>query len=868
MKFTRWLDKKRISEDLQKIIIDWMTEEELEMYPNAGGFATTDKKKIKFKKNSKMGRLEVGTHETNHFISGKKHFPTYINEGLTEYLTEIVLGIKDQTGYSEQVHFVKTLHEMLGDVFIKSYFLGDLELFNNKFAELLCNDGKTTKEEALKRIDEFYEKTNERHSVICSADLNERRDKKNINLDEVKKMIHDVILCKIREDAKNFKFYKNGKLDLNLAYSQIKTVLTKNAEWIDSKDIAPIMYTGLMEVINNSHLSKKSEERKEEILNPIFYKNQDGKINGINNAFDHRNLDKLTDDEEMVFKLFELKFKNPKENISIMDFVKNTTKIIDAGNVSEREYSALISQYLLELYGDKFNPKKINDLIKQNLGKIRNLIEIQEKNKENVIDTEFRKIDENEYIEKKDNRFYYMLIDEKNGEILEIPFDNNSEVHNRNNTISLQRNGLNEYTIRHNGIFKRKLNLGNSFDDINLLNLPGYYSDMGIMQFNDFFETELLSSFVKNLNCMDYVQIENDAENPYEVDGVMYTVDIDARSRSLDIKKLQKDLEIFDDISSDNISIKRCAIEKILDKVYRTQDIKNSDENISQLYESIKKELVKELPDEEKIVEATSALNQFRKDRIRKNGALVIFENDEARINYEKKQERKAISKLNKMYDQFKAFEYCEIMESAEVPKKNTEFVSQLAGVFTVLGSSGDKRSRKLDIDGFVDMVKANSNYDGDKNFKSYRENMIKKITLKYLDKIYNVSFEKLYFDGFSNTQNNNLLERKRNENSKLYDAYNFLYEGIVENILNGKKLDKTKQEEAEMILDSDRKNREKENIVTGYIINNPATRQVYEQLSALQSILTSHEFESVSQGLINAHNLMLEKGEKNAETK
>ena len=103
--------------------------------------------------------------------------------------------------------------------------------------------------------------------------------------------------------------------------------------------------------------------------------------------------------------------------------------------------------------------------------------------------------------------------------------------------------------------------------------------------------------------------------------------------------------------------------------------------------------------------------------------------------------------------------------------------------------------------------------------------------------------------------------------NTDLQKNYNNLYDAIFEKMKNGTEVDEDVVKSSTEALNEKRKKHIKHGgLLIGF--EKESSMLIYEQLVNLQSKLPEHEFNEVAQGLINANNLLYEKGGKDAETK
>ena len=241
--------------------------------------------------------------------------------------------------------------------------------------------------------------------------------------------------------AQDLEFYQDGKI----------TNLRVVSEWINSipynigfsfEEKYDLLRESMGTILDNSHLlmdldKKDAYVKKTEILNMIIStkRNSDGTISQIN--FQPQQIEQFNEErQDITSKIFQKNFEDT-ENVGLMDFVDKTLKIATHIHPSERELKALISQYAISIFGEKVDISLVDSLVKQNLDRYQQLFDVEKKREKDTIESRYRKIDDNSYIEKRDNQYFYVKIDEK-GRMVETEIRDYSRTYNMENLLEVK----------------------------------------------------------------------------------------------------------------------------------------------------------------------------------------------------------------------------------------------------------------------------------------------------------------------------------------------------------------------------------------------------------------------------------------------
>lgn len=769
--FERWIHTRELSEDVEKLVVDYMSKEYKNENPNVLGYAKVDKSEIRLLNQDKG----TATHEIYHLITRHSgRLGTYINEGITEYLKSMTSENKADS-YLENVSVAKFLHNILGDSLIKAYLLGKDDEFDNKFARLISKNPNDLLK-SKKEIEEFYSNLEERHSKLHSTDGKREKITQEDNK-KIESMIQKIIVGKIRKMSEDLEFYQDGKLDLKLAMKSITDILSMNSFNKNSDFNYNTMKLSLEEVLENSHVlidysGEDKENKKNEFLDALIKPIQSKEGDIIGYTASETGAKELLEKEnaQILYKIFEKKFEYA-ENISLPIFVDKILNITNHFNVSDRELNSLISEYTIKTFGDKNNVSLMNSLVKSNKERYAELSLLAEQKERNVISSTYRKITDNSYIERRDNKYYYIQIDD-NGKIKEGELSYYGNIITDSNQMTkIERldshySIVNKITENEEDKNRRVYRISNENQNSIIISLDkdlaslkiheqkDKYKDLGILSFEEFRNLEMANPLIKEFreNAFNgkYTQIMNDAKNPYEIKGVLYTQDIDERSRMLNMDDMTNDLRTIQKLFPQNgkgDKIVTALIEELLDKTYCISQEKQKDgcyfrkEEHQKEIDIVKKYIIQNKGTKEEIENSLNNLNNNRKNIIKENSkhALVHFANEDAQKKYNEKQRIEKI--VNHQKQEFKAKEILGKMGissyyESEGELSKDKFAFGLKGIYYA-GPEFDDRKRILLIDKFVEDFSGKTSEITD---KTILEDLSKKSIQKILNGAYGIS--------------------------------------------------------------------------------------------------------------------------------
>ena len=227
--YLKYVDLDAVLKRLQDVKVEAFSEEDKKQRPNSVGLYFVDENTIKLKELSFSNDLKHALkHEILHLFSSGDVFCSFINEGMTEYLTREIdkhtsNKSKVKYTYHQNVGFAEYLHNILGDDMVKAYIRGDARSLDEKLSSMLTYDGQSD----IMTLIEFNELLdnvqNFLHPHIIIDSKKKKKDIKNkakgIEKNEYRKLIvfaRNILINSYGIKAKNHEFDKDGKVDLDL----------------------------------------------------------------------------------------------------------------------------------------------------------------------------------------------------------------------------------------------------------------------------------------------------------------------------------------------------------------------------------------------------------------------------------------------------------------------------------------------------------------------------------------------------------------------------------------------------------------------------------------------------------------------------
>lgn len=409
-------------------------------------------------------------------------------------------------------------------------------------------------------------------------------------------------------------------------------------------------------------------------------------------------------DESKTFETFSTLLLKDSRDMDIVTFLERMAVLQDKFNLSDVQIDFLLTKYNIKKFADSNEVVKLNSAIKSNFPLFRALYEIERQRERDTVSTRentFRKIDKNRYLEIRDNQKFLLEIGE-NGEIVEEEIKYGSNVIFR-------------------GSERLEINYTNGMEDVKVV-INGKKIIPGIpISFREIKDTTLGYSILKiveeKAEANEYLEILDDAPNPYRFEGIRYSGEVDKRSRKIDFEKLIKDLQSIQKGIPEGIrqELFNEILFSLLDKTYGT-NLEKSDE-IAELYFEIRYNFEVMFDNTrinnnqkrflERMEYSAEHLNRIRNERIEESAKTVAisFETPEAQkkylehLNQEKK--RAEIEENQKLQLKVINFGYNNYIEYED--RTTEELPYELAGIYTT--DDIDTRARKIKITDFADSI-------------------------------------------------------------------------------------------------------------------------------------------------------------------
>ena len=732
--FERWINKRDLSSRIKELVIESMGPEDEREHPNWAGYYTRGTNRIRLRTTSSR---DVATHEKFHFITDNgKGFPTFIDEGLTEYMKGMADG--GANTYSENVATVKFLHEMFGDSIIKAYLLGQPRIFDNKIALALVNGNDSEKFKGLEKVTDFYKNldvfhtysyTKNKHesALLNSEDYSqEELDKMESDAtkaknayqqvkDKIPDMFEKIVVARVTQMAQKLEFYRDGKLDLEFASKRIEEI-TKSIPLSYFEDYftkreeigLQIMKSAARVVVENSHLVAYDEgearERKiDSFVTKMLPEVQITKYQVTRSPSKFKNDDPILEAEnkDVVKKLLHV---IASDNLDITTYLERLANLQEKFDIPDTTMEYILTKHNADRFTGSPVLSNINQSIIKNFPLFRTLSKMSDDREKDTIESTYRAIGDNRYIELRDNQRFFIEIDE-NGEIYEeeLKYGHSVIFRGRERIDISYKNGMDDFEVsdRHGRI------------------KPHYPISLQELKELEFGKIVTKGIFDK-ISKREFVTVLNDAPNPYSIEGINYTNEVDARSREVNWDEFLQEIQNYDVAIPESVKlhlINKMASE-LLDKTYGFGPRKNeagayvrqSDvldihfdvwDQLDVFFQKDATPSMKEMA-KKKLSGASSKLNDLRKARVSETAktALLSFETPEAQKRYFELQDKEKQIELDKKIKEFAYRDYLEIEDDND---ENLAF--RLKGVYTT--ADIDTRNRKLLVGKFAEGTKS-----------------------------------------------------------------------------------------------------------------------------------------------------------------
>jgi len=801
--FLRWINNRKIADRIKELVVEDFTKEELEKYPNWAGYYTHGTNREKLREG--FVNQKFASHETLHFFTDShftgKTFPTFINEGLTEYLTREFekLNVKNENvryTYSQNVDFVELLHNIMGDSLIKAYLTGSSKAFSEEFSTYITEDGTIN----TMTLDRFYDLLNRVHVVLHphnNPKTVEEQEKSEANKKDViencypalRQVVVNIVSNAIRKKAHDLEYYEDGKFNIEDVISDINELIKRTMDLLGKNGTfgisrfssrenlelnESILKNALTAVLQESHIP--NDKIKDIINNSIVNGSITVQGNTTATRYPMVNRETLLDaintlsGENPVKDLIDKRLGNKEAymnrgQFNITAFLCDTSLVLDKMGIEKDLRQLFLDSAIL-----RYLPQDINrDLVKTMIDKHSKLYVVlyqkQQDNKRDVVDSRFVKISDTKFIEKRDNKLFFLDYDEETGTFSEEEMKGeytdrimrfSEDVVNKFGgsvkrvTYIDRKNGgrSTQYTVMLNEDFSTVTVNGKSYD---VISSPEKLGD-------SFLIDEAMKPVLDGIKNNRYVSILNDGEEPAKVVGYTWIVP-DTRYRvinySLFLQELTMNIaNVPKELRND---IEKAVISSLISRTYLTQ---TKDMEELQMYISkLSLGRITEPVVADKLYGFTERLNQSRRKHIEQESqySAVCFRSEDARKRWTESSKAKEKRKRDKEFTQdINAFIITNTMacvdELLEV-KTSEEHYSSMEGV----RYRSDQRvqyyrtvaASKVDFGTFCDKLKeALSSVDEDKR-------------ANFVTRVINESIEMWYGNGTGYPGDDRILDER-----------------------------------------------------------------------------------------------------------
>lgn len=561
--FKRWLLQSHLSSVARKTIYKVSTEENdefLKKNPKTLGYHEHDeeKRKIVLRKGTGDNKYVV-SHENFHALAnGLGGFDIFIGEGITEILSKILYD-KKTVSYSRNVDIVSLLYDMYSDTIFRDYFLQKGDTFFDNLMQEASNNGKNYDvlvkmyENKEKMIECFTIYHNKMYNKDNQAAIEDARTPNQL-FETGRNALIDNYVIYLKYRIQDFQYIKDGKVDFDKFLLDISTVFIK-AERIGAPSslLNPYLKDLTSELIENSHLlvDCTNEEEKKQLkliimkdISEVFLNIQ----HAYNKSLDIKKYSHIDQEVEPYISLNKnqstkmantfLTSKSFLQATDLLEILNRINSVAKATNMDEEQLSSIFKIIGIDLYGDYNTFLQIAQNYEIATAEL-------EKLKRNYDQTFSRvqyvhissPIFENEltYIEKKDNTFSILSINEKTGELTKLPLQEGisetissglhieyiyrfSQIHNPEIAKNAASKGKNTYQlINYDNRTIDYMTLGNNLDTIvfsrgKILSQPMNYEDIK----KDCLTHIALKGIEEKIKCGEYSTIsEPSTISPY-----------------------------------------------------------------------------------------------------------------------------------------------------------------------------------------------------------------------------------------------------------------------------------------------------------------------------------------------------------------
>lgn len=688
--FLKWLSRSKLSDKIKELIVEEFLPEDYEKENVTGYFRESENAiRLRLDRNRQNDKYtlsdrerKVHEHELFHFMTNDNSFPTFFDEGLTEYMKYLVEG--GPVSYYENVETIKYLHNLIGDSLIKVYLMADekeIESMKTKIAKLAGFETEQKQRDFYDAFDKIHNKLHNKES----ADLNIDKD-----IELASNALENMAANRIIQKLNNLEYYKDGKIDFiqirNEASELIKSIpnfnLYSSRGRLSLEDLIIAetdAITRIMEKALDSStiligLSPEAKKKtKEELMKAFSFTvtSDDLTVTTIPGEIDLNNpIFKIPSSIKEKIDVGLHILNDAKE---IPEFMEKLQTISSKLDFSEEMVELLLNTAILNNFGSSKGAKEILQAIKSN-PKIQHLLEIRKQDEENIVTRKFVKIEEPKflygqdlYIEQRDNQLFITKISNNNNEM------SSSQIFNEKSSVEASDYGINIY--EHDD-FRGKFEIIAKDFDIN----RAYVQKKGIdnkkiiigpaYTIDEMIQDEIIRTILKSDI---YISKADDGSFKPSVKA-SYSVPVDDRSYEMKFDKLVEDIREL----SENFPIlkEKHSVTTIVEKLLTSGIVNEENSSNQEKYQEVQSmaNLIGTISTQEKI--NTEVVYNLYKDL---NDILTAFNIKHKKYIEEKSKEAMVFFESEEDSKEYfrQLREYYEVQESQEKAKSRNEWFSK-----------------------------------------------------------------------------------------------------------------------------------------------------------------------------------------------
>ena len=704
--FLRWIDTKDIPDRLKKLVVDEFNAEDLIKYSYCSGYYSGSyrdgNETIKVKNKNSSSASETMEHENLHFLEGEYalyHLGRFQLEGVTEYLKRLTsIPVEKRNTdrshlytYKENVDYVDFICQIVGDGLIRAYFDNSILFEFDDFFEPYLVDKKEDMDSI--KVSTAYWKYREMldkiHEYLHPVNEEERKESRKLGSEvqeelypKLKEMIINIMVHSIRIKARNLDYYSNGVFQAGDLAKDLGKYISILHNTLVSENIFNLVWVDRYKSFNfisRTDFEKRALEAalSESGINPnkipqiielyIEYRFS------IENEFSEKCPRIMKEDRSTTLKRI-LDKRLPKEKgWDVSEYFMTVANIIDKMGIKEDELQFVLDSIIMRYLPPSISPKIASEILSKHLHFYSELYRINQEITNNLHESRFVKISENQFIECRDYVLYFVQFNRTTGklEYTLIPPDAETFSHNSNNEDNITKFRTpgerdTQHILTYNMSFSKVSIDGKEYTLLRNIKYLG----------NSYLLDALIHPIIENINQGKYVTKLNDA---YDKDGDTLTdleegsvVLPDSSSLIVNFRLLAQDIVTC----TDSLYIKNQfeLIETVYSYLFEKEFfcIPSNFEKISDIFKMLEEPMPKSMQDE--LLKCMEEVNRKRREHIDSLFTInnVHFSSEEAQKKYREAIKTKQKKKERVLFNQMvRAFVQTEARDAISEPFNN-----------------------------------------------------------------------------------------------------------------------------------------------------------------------------------------------------